>query len=44
VNNAVLLQMRRYGRGDEFRAVFESVGGDWARFFDEMRRRAAAGS
>jgi hypothetical protein len=40
VNNAVILQMRRYGRGDEFRALFESVEGDWPRFFAEVGRRA----
>jgi predicted aminopeptidase len=36
VNNAVLLNQRRYGRYDEFRKVFEDVGGDWGRFFTAM--------
>jgi predicted aminopeptidase len=42
VNNAVLLQWRRYGRGDEFREAFEAAGGDWGRFFEAMRKRATS--
>ena len=40
VNNAVLLQWRRYGRGEEFRKAFDAVDGDWDRFFAAMRKRA----
>jgi len=42
VNNAVLLQWRRYGRGEEFRKAFDAVDGDWDRFFAAMRKRAEA--
>lgn len=40
VNNAVVLNQRRYGRYDEFRRRFESVGGDWRAFFRSLRRPA----
>ncbi|HEX7897713.1 MAG TPA: aminopeptidase [Planctomycetota bacterium] len=40
VNNAVILAQRRYGRYDEFRAVFERVGGDWPAFFKAMKAGA----
>lgn len=40
VNNAAILSQRRYGRYDQFRKVFEEVGGDWPRFFAEMRKPA----
>ena len=40
VNNAAILSQRRYGRYDEFRAVFERVGGDWRAFFAAMRAQA----
>jgi predicted aminopeptidase len=36
VNNAQILMQRRYGRYDEFRAVFEKAGGDWKRFFEAL--------
>jgi predicted aminopeptidase len=38
VNNAEILMHRRYGRYDQFRKVFERAGGNWARFFEEVRR------
>lgn len=38
VNNARILMQRRYGRYDEFRAIFESVGGNWSLFFERVRR------
>lgn len=37
VNNAVIMSQRRYGRYDEFRAVFEKAGGDWRAFFAALR-------
>lgn len=33
VNNARLLMQRRYGRTEEFQALFERAGGDWREFF-----------
>ncbi len=36
-NNAEVLQLRRYGRYEEFRAKFERVGGDWGAFFRLLR-------
>jgi predicted aminopeptidase len=36
-NNAEIQQVRRYGRFDEFRARFEACGGDWRRYFAELR-------
>ena len=38
VNNASILSQRRYGRYDQFRKVFEEVGGDWSAFFARMRQ------
>jgi predicted aminopeptidase len=38
VNNAEILMHRRYGRYDQFRRVFEGAGGNWGRFFEEVRR------
>lgn len=40
LNNAVVLAQRRYGRYDEYRKVFESVGGDWRAFFAQLRAGA----
>ncbi len=37
VNNAEILMQRRYGRYDEFRALFEREGADWARFFAALK-------
>ncbi len=37
VNNARILMQRRYGRYDEFRAIFEQVDGNWSRFFERVR-------
>jgi predicted aminopeptidase len=41
VNNAEVLQLRRYGRFDEFRARFEAVGGRWPAFFAALRKPEA---
>jgi predicted aminopeptidase len=38
VNNAEILMQRRYGRYDEFRARFESAGGEWKPFFEGLVR------
>ena len=38
VNNAEILMQRRYGRYDEFRARFESAGGEWQPFFEGLVR------
>ncbi len=37
VNNAEILMQRRYGRYDEFRAIFDRAGGDWKKFFAVAR-------
>lgn len=37
LNNAVVMAQRRYGRYDEYRGVFERVGGDWRAFFAAVR-------
>ena len=37
MNNAVILSQRRYGRYDEFRAIFERAGGNWQAFFKAMK-------
>lgn len=37
VNNAVILNQRRYGRYEEFRRRFEGVGGEWRAFFRSLR-------
>lgn len=39
VNNAEILNQRRYGRYDEFRKVFDLVRGDWRRFLGYYRGR-----
>ena len=44
VNNAIVLMQRRYGRGDEFRAVFDHLGGDWRRFLERMKLMAGKSS
>jgi predicted aminopeptidase len=36
-NNAEVLQLRRYGRYDEFRARFEAAGGNWRSFFAGLK-------
>jgi len=43
VNNADILMQRRYGRYDEFRAVFERAGGDWKMFFAVLRKEMEEG-
>ncbi|HXX93358.1 MAG TPA: aminopeptidase [Planctomycetota bacterium] len=40
LNNAVLLNQRRYGRYEEFRKIFEKAGGDWRVFFAMLRESA----
>jgi len=37
VNNAAILMQRRYGRYDQFRAVFDKAGGSWKAFFEAVR-------
>ncbi len=38
VNNAAILMQRRYGRYEQFRAVFEEAGGRWDLFFGRMAK------
>ncbi len=41
VNNAILLNQRRYGRYEEFRRQFEAAGGDWRKFFTSLEAAAS---
>jgi predicted aminopeptidase len=40
LNNAVILNQRRYGRYEEFRRRFEKAGGDWRAFFSALEGAA----
>jgi predicted aminopeptidase len=40
LNNAVILNQRRYGRHEEFRRRFEAAGGEWRAFFSALETSA----
>jgi predicted aminopeptidase len=38
VNNAYLMMFRRYNKGlDDFEKIYIGLGGDWAKFYDELK-------